>query len=52
MKHISYFIRRALRTLVRASEPGNGRRVSTRSVLFSALLLSLYTARIVNDLLL
>lgn len=50
MKHISFFTRRALRTLVRTTESGKRTRTSTRNMLFSALLLSLYVARIANDL--
>lgn len=51
MKHVSFFVLEALHTLVRSSESGKQTRVSTKNLVFSALILLLYVARIVNDLL-
>lgn len=50
MKHVSHFVQEALHTLQQSSELGRRRRATTKNIVLSALILSLYVARIVHDL--
>lgn len=50
MKHVSHFVQEVLHTLQQSSEFGRQRRATTKNIVLSTLILSLYVARIVHDL--